>query len=159
MSGGQTFNQRVTIPLVVIVATVLGLFLIGYKLWKFDPSSPIAEPTAIASANPSWSPSSLPSGDASAMPTADAAGRLPVLVYNGTTTPGLAKKVGEELHNKDWVIQGIDNWTGQPVTETTIFYPDGGQASAEELAAQVGGVLEPTTPDMLQDVLSLVVFK
>jgi hypothetical protein len=159
MSGGQTFNQRVTIPLVVIIATVVGLFFIGYKLWKFNPSTPVAEPTSIASASPTESASVMPSDQPSAMPTADAAGRLPVFVYNGTETPGLAKKYGDELHNKNWVIQGLDNWTGQPLTENTVFYPDGEQASAEELAAQVGAVLQPTTPDMLQDALSLVVFK
>ncbi|MEI6108608.1 MAG: LytR C-terminal domain-containing protein [Actinomycetes bacterium] len=155
MSGGQTFNQRVTIPVIVIVVTVVGLFLIGYKLWKYNPT---AAPITGSSAAPSWSPSA-PSGTVSAAPTADAAGRLPVFVYNGTTTPGLAKKVSEGLNNKNWVIKGLDNWSGQPLTKNTIFYPDGGKSSAEELAKQVGAVVLPTTPDMLQDALSLVVFK
>ena len=159
MSGGQSFNQRVTIPLVVIFATIGGLFLIGYKLWKFDPSTPVAEPTISASAAPSWSPSALPTDEASAVPTADAAGRLPVIVLNGTDTPGLAKKVGDDLHDKNWVIQSVDNWTGEPITQTTVYYPEDAQASAEELAAETGAVLVVTTPDMPQDALTLVVFE
>jgi hypothetical protein len=159
MSGGQSFNQRVTIPLAVILATVGGLFLIGYKLWKFEPSTPTAQPTSIDSPSASWSPSALPSDSASAVPTADAAGRLPVIVLNGTDTPGLAKTVGDELNNKNWVIQSVDNWTGEPITQTTIYYPEDGLASAEELAAETGAVLVETTPDMSQDALTLVVFK
>ena len=159
MSGGQSFNQRVTIPLAVILATVGGLFLIGYKLWKFEPTSSVAQPTASVSAAPSWSPSALPSDSASAVPKADAAGRLPVIVLNGSETQGLAKTYGDDLNNKDWVIQSVDNWTGEPVTQNTIYYPTEGLASAEELAAETGAVLVESTPDMPQDALTLVVIQ
>ena len=42
MSGPQTFHQKVTIPLVVILATVGGLFLVGTQLMGLN-STPVAE--------------------------------------------------------------------------------------------------------------------
>ena len=42
MSGPQTFHQKVTIPLVVILATVGGLFLVGTQLMDLN-STPVAE--------------------------------------------------------------------------------------------------------------------
>ena len=50
MTGKQTFNQRFTIPFVVIVMTISGLFLVGNLLWKYD-SDPVAEPVTEASAS------------------------------------------------------------------------------------------------------------
>ena len=54
MSGPQTFHQKVTIPLVVILATVGGLFLVGTQLMNLN-STPVAEepvPEASVSAAP-----------------------------------------------------------------------------------------------------------
>ena len=100
MSGKQSFNRRVTLPLLVIVTTITGLLFVGSKLWNIEESS-VAEsaapvdPTAAASALPSSS------AEASAKPTVDANGRLPVIVLNGTETAGLAKSKSEELHDAD----------------------------------------------------------
>jgi hypothetical protein len=158
MAGKQSFNRRVTLPLLVIVTTITGLLFVGSKLWNIEESS-VAEsaapvdPTAAASALPSSS------AEASAKPTVDANGRLPVIVLNGTETAGLAKSKSEELHDADWVIDEIGNWTGEPVLETTIFYPPTGFSSAEELAALTGGAMVEATADMSQTALTLVVIQ
>ena len=160
MSGPQTFNQKVTVPLVVILATVGGLFVIGSKLMNLN-SNPVAEEPvtqASASAEPS-NPVVAPSTDASVDPGLDVNGRLPVIVLNGTETAGLAKTMSDDLHDTDWVIEETGNWSGQPLLETTIFYPADGFSSAEELATQTGGTPVEATPDMSQTALTLVIIQ
>jgi hypothetical protein len=159
MSGNQNFNQRVTIPAVVILATVSTLFFGGYKLWKQDPNPVLSQPTESASPIESMSaiPTDLPTP--SAEPTADESDRLPVIVLNGTETPGLAKSMSDTLHDADWVVDGTGNWMGNPVLETTIFYPVGGLSSAQELALQTGGTLVEATSDLSKTALTLVIIQ
>jgi hypothetical protein len=160
MSGPQTFNQKVTIPLVVILATVGGLFLIGTRLMGID-TTPVAD-KAVAESSSSAAPTNpvpAPSGDASADPNLDVNGRLPVIVLNGTQTAGLAKSMSDDLHDADWVIEETGNWAGEPVLETTIFYPVDGFSSAEELATQTGGTPVEATSDMSQTALTLVIIQ
>ena len=160
MSGPQTFHQKVTIPLAVILATVGGLFLIGSRLMNID-TNPVADEPAVevsAAAEPSM-PVVAPSSDASVDPNLDVNGRLPVIVLNGTETAGLAKSMSDDLHDADWVIEETGNWTGQPLLETTIFYPADGLSSAEELATQTGGTLVEATPEMSQTALTLVIIQ
>lgn len=160
MSGPQTFHQKVTIPLAVILATVGGLFLIGTQLMGLSSKSAADEPAVkvSASAEP-INPVPAPSGDASVDPNLDVNGRLPVIVLNGTDIAGLAKATSDDLHDADWVIEETGNWTGEPLLETTIFYPADGLSSAEELATQTGGSLVEATPDMSQTALTLVIIQ
>ena len=160
MSGPQTFHQRVSVPLLVILATVSGLFLVGTRLMDIGSNTAAEEPAAgiSASAEPS-EPSVAPSSDVSADPGLDVNGRLPVIVLNGTETAGLAKSMSDELHDTDWVIEETGNWDGQPLLETTIFYPADGFSSAEELATQTGGTPVEATPDMSQTALTLVIIQ
>ena len=160
MSGPQTFHQKVTIPLVVILATVGGLFLVGTQLMGLN-STPVAEePVAEASVSAApINPVPAPSTDASVDPNLDVNGRLPVIVLNGTETAGLAKSMSDDLHDADWVIDETGNWTGEPLLETTIFYPTDGLSSAEELATQTGGTLVEATPEMSQTALTLVIIQ
>jgi hypothetical protein len=156
MSGGQSFQRRVTLPAFVILATVSALFFGGYKLWKMDSVQVAAQPSVSSSPTESM-PTDLPSE--SAEPTISAGGRLPVIVLNGTDAPGLAKSTSDALHDADWAVEETGNWTGEPLLETTIFYPAGGLSSAEELAAQTGGTSVEATADMSQTALTLVVIK
>lgn len=160
MSGPQTFHQKVTIPLGVILATVGGLFLIGTQLMNVD-TTPSAEEAVVevsASAAP-VNPVPAPSGEASVDPNLDVNGRLPVIVLNGTETAGLAKSMSDDLHDADWVIEETGNWEGEPLLETTIFYPADGFSSAEELATQTDGTTVEATPEMSQTALTLVIIQ
>jgi hypothetical protein len=159
MSGGQTFHKRVTIPALVILATVTSLFLVGYKLWSLDPNLVADQPAVSATPDESISASPTESQTPSEAPTLDINGRLPVIVLNGTQTPGLAKVMSDELHDADWAVDQTGNWTGEALDKTTIFYPVGGLSSAEELAAQTGGTLVEATPDLSQTALTLVIIK
>jgi hypothetical protein len=160
MSGPQTFHQKVTIPLVVILATVGGLFLIGNSLMNIDSTPAAGEPVAEVSATSEpANPVPAPSGNATSDPNLDENGRLPVIVLNGTETAGLAKSKSEELHDADWVIEETGNWSGEALLETTIFYPADGFSSAEELATQTGGTPVEATSDMSQTALTLVIIQ
>lgn len=160
MSGPQTFHEKVTRPLLVILATVGGLFLVGTQLMNLN-SSPVAdEPEVQASVSSEpVNPVPAPSGDASVDPSLDVNGRLPVIVLNGTDTAGLAKSTSDDLHDADWVIEETGNWEGEPLLETTIFYPADGFSSAEELATQTGGTPVEATSDMSQTALTLVIIQ
>jgi hypothetical protein len=159
MSGGQTFHKRVTIPALVIVTTVSALFLAGYRLWQLDPNPALAQSTA--SATPAESISAQPTAfpTESIDPNLEVSGRLPVIVLNGTETAGLAKLTSDDLHDADWVVEETGNWTGDPLFETTIFYPTDGFGSAEELALQTGGTPVEATADMSQTALTLVIIE
>jgi hypothetical protein len=160
MSGPQTFNQKVTIPLVVILATVGGLFWIGTQLMSIDTSPEADQPvTQVSATTEPSNPAPAASGDASADPNLDANGRLPVIVLNGTEISGLAKSMSDDLHDADWVVDETGNWAGDPLLETTIFYPADGLSSAEELATQTGGTLVEATPDLSQTALTLVIIQ
>jgi len=84
---------------------------------------------------------------------------LPVIILNGTDTAGLAKTMGDELAIADWVVEETANWTGAPLSETTIFYPELGLSSAEELATQTGGIMVEATAEMSKTALTLVIIK
>ena len=102
MSGPQTFHQKVTIPLAVILATVGGLFLVGTQLMGIDPN-PVADEAVVETSAPAatTNPVPAPSGEASVDPNLDVNGRLPVIVLNGTETAGLAKSMSDDLHDAD----------------------------------------------------------
>ena len=160
MSGPQTFHQRVTLPLAVILTTVGGLFFVGSQLMNIDTNPVAAQPTTEASFAPqSPEPMVTPNGSTSLDPNVDDNGRLSVIVLNGTDTAGLAKSMSDDLHDANWVIEELGNWPGEPLLETTIFYPVDGFSSAEELSLETGGIPVEATAGMSQTALTLVIIQ
>jgi len=126
-------------------------------------SSPTPSPTPSKSASPSKSPSpSASSPSASPTPGATASladsQKIVVLVRNATTRKGLAAAAGKYLTSVGWKVQDAANWTGAPITKTTIFYPPGKAAEARRLATFVRGdvVIAVATPKLPSDVFVLV---
>ena len=142
MSVGQSFNQRVTRPLIVMLLTVGLLFGGGLILTKLRTSPPAKntsdnQPTA------------------SAVPTAQPA----VNVFNATPTAGLARQVSEVLVTRGWEISQIGNWSGPALKESTIFYPVGFAKAANDLAGETSAVVKPALANMGQTSLTLVLMK
>lgn len=164
MSGSQ-LKERVLIPLAVIFGTVAALAFLGTQLLNLSGASDqAAQVTPSESATPEATPSETASTDASATPSATATvttNRLPVVVLNGTETAGLAKKVGDNLNFEDWVIEKVGNWEGAALTKNTVYYPEGAQEAAQELANSqyVKGVIEPADASLSQTALTLVIAK
>lgn len=123
--------------------TTVGLLLgVGLNLAKLKPETKVV---AISGASPAASESKVPS--------------LPVSVFNGTKTAGLARQVSDTLATRGWVISEVANWPSKPPSETTIYYPTGYQEIASELANETDAVISPAESSQDQTVLTLVVMK
>lgn len=89
------------------------------------------------------SPSAPASDPASVEPLAsDVDKALPVSVYNGTLTSGLAGRVGATLQSDGWTLGQVANWQGAPQQESVIFYSG---AESKARAEALGELLNITT--------------
>ncbi|MFF2844030.1 LytR C-terminal domain-containing protein [Paenarthrobacter sp. NPDC057981] len=154
------------------VALVLGLvaFLILPNLGIVAPSasssvttpapqqtstSPSAAPSASSSAPPASNepsaqptPSTTPSSSPSSAPVDKS---VPVAVYNGTGTAGLASRVAGLVQGGGWTLSTVANWGGIPQQTSVIFYNAPTQkANAEALGALLGIQSIVETPDVQQ---------
>jgi hypothetical protein len=140
--GEQSFNKRVTVPLVAMSAIVLALAGLGFLL------SGLGGNTASTSTQ---NHSSDVSGTQSARPS--------VIVLNGTNTSGLARQVSEVLAGRGWTINSVGNWSDKSLATSTVFYPAGAQKSALLLAKETAAVAQPAPSTASQTALTYVVMK
>jgi hypothetical protein len=115
-----------------------------------DSASASASSSASASTPASPSPTQTspepaaapPSATPSATPSAAAAGvdkTQPVTIYNGTTTAGLATRVGGTVSSAGWTVGQTGNWGGVPQQTSVIFYSGAEQkGNAEALGTLLG---------------------
>ena len=123
--------------------TTVGLLLgLGLNLAKLRPQ---ALTPSSSSASPEATKSELPT--------------LPVAVFNGTQTAGLARQVSDTLVTRGWQISSVANWKSVPPKKTTIYYPSGYQQIAQALATETSAVIAPAASNLDQQVLTLVVMK
>ena len=157
MSGQQSFQQRVLIPLVVIVGTVGVLAFLGSALMGLGSSSntasenpapvstesvaalPSATDVATDAATPLASDSASPSASPSAIPS----GITAVSVMNGTQTAGLAKSTADKLTASGWIIKEVGNWKGAGLAKSTIFYPADLETDATDFRRRPGKDEDP----------------
>jgi hypothetical protein len=104
-----------------------------------------ASPSAAASADPSEAaPSSPAASEAAAVDVLGSSvdKALPVSIFNGTLTSGLAGRVGATVEADGWTLGQVANWQGAPQQTSVIFYSGAEhKASAEAL----GELLNITT--------------
>lgn len=104
-----------------------------------------ASPSAAASAGPSEAaPSSPAASEAAAVDVLGSSvdKALPVSIFNGTLTSGLAGRVGATVEADGWTLGQVANWQGAPQQTSVIFYSGAERkASAEAL----GELLNITT--------------
>ena len=63
----------------------------------------------------------------------------PVTIYNGTTTAGLATRVGGTVSSDGWILGQTGNWGGVPQQTSVIFYSGVEQKdNAEALGTLLG---------------------
>jgi cytoskeletal protein RodZ len=116
-----------------------------------DSASASAGSSASASSPASPSPTQTSPGPVStepaaatpsATPSATAAGvdkTAPVTIYNGTTTAGLATRVGGTVSSAGWTVSQTGNWGGVPQQTSVIFYSGVEQkGNAEALGTLLG---------------------
>lgn len=98
-----------------------------------SPASPSPAKTSPPAAAPAASPSATPSAAASVDKT------QPVTIYNGTTTAGLASRVGGTVSSDGWALGAKGNWSGAPQQTSVIFYNGAEQkGNAEALGTLLG---------------------
>jgi LytR cell envelope-related transcriptional attenuator len=102
-----------------------------------------ASPSAAASADPSEAAPSPAATEASVDVLASTVDKaLPVSIFNGTLTSGLAGRVGASVEADGWTLGQVANWQGAPQQTSVIFYSGAERkASAEAL----GKLLNITT--------------
>jgi hypothetical protein len=108
-----------------------------------SPTPSSASPGASASAA-SEAPGGSPSASAQAGDTPTATVKpvdktQPVTIYNGTTTAGLASRVGGTVSSAGWTLGTLANWPGVPQQSSVIFYSgEAQQGNAEALGLLLG---------------------
>ena len=107
-----------------------------------SPSPAQASPEAAGTPASPEAASTAPEASPSATPGATAAGvdkTQPVTIYNGTTTAGLASRVGGTVSSAGWVLGQTGNWGGVPQQTSVIFYSSADQkGNAEALGTLLG---------------------
>ena len=104
-----------------------------------ESSDASATDDSSAAASPS-APASDPASVEALASNVDKA--LPVSVYNGTLTSGLAGRVGATLQADGWSLGQVANWQGAPQQESVIFYSG---AESKARAEALGELLNITT--------------
>ena len=98
------------------------------------PTSPEPAATDPAATDPAAAPSATPSTPAALVDKTQ-----PVTIYNGTTTAGLASRVGGTVSSDGWILGQTGNWGGVPQQTSVIFYSDVEQkGNAEALGTLLG---------------------
>jgi LytR cell envelope-related transcriptional attenuator len=126
-------------------------------------STPTPTPTPTPSDTVTPSPTPTPSASKTPKPTptpskttTPVSRTTPVVVLNQTSITGLAATTGAMLERKGWQVVGVGNWRGD-VSETTIYYPVGRQAQAEQLAKDLGADrVRPRASGMRTDRLTVI---
>ena len=117
------------------------------------------EPTASTPASPSQAASETPSASAtpSATPAATATvdKTQPVAIFNGTTTAGLANRVGGTVSTAGWKLGTLGNWGGVPQQRSVIYYSGAAQKGNAEALGELLGI--PAVVESAEFQLPLVV--
>ena len=76
-------------------------------------------------------------------------------IYNGTTTAGLASRVGLMVTNEGWPLGTLGNWPGVPQSTSVIFYSGADQKDNADALSDLLGI--PTTAESAEFQVPLVV--
>ena len=71
-----------------------------------------------------------------------------VSVLNGTTVPGLAAQIGDEVESAGFQRGNVANALDQQRTTSTVLFAEGADREAKLVARKLGiGSIEPVDPD------------
>ena len=130
-----------------IILIVAGVLIVGggvaYGLTRLSTDASPAQ----RSAQPA--PAAEEEGDGAASPQAPVdRGQVTVSVLNGTTVPGLARRVSDDLREAGFRRGRTDNATEQARAESVVFYADGSERAARAVGEELGiGQRQPITGD------------
>jgi LytR cell envelope-related transcriptional attenuator len=114
--------------------------------------TPTAEPTSAPPATQSTA-TQPPATQPTTIPVAQ---RPAAEIYNNTARKGLADTVAGRARQAGWVVAGADNWHGK-IAESTVYYPPGMLAAANQLARDIGvGRTKGALDNMKKDRLTVI---
>ena len=123
--------------------------------------SPSTEPSTTPTSEPTTPPPSTeppatqpPATQSTIIPVDE---RPAIEVYNNTPRKGLADSVAGRARQAGWTVAGSpDNWHGK-VAESTVYYPPGMLAAANQLARDLGiGRTKGALDNMKKDRLTVI---
>jgi hypothetical protein len=119
------------------------------------PSAGAPQSSAPAATEPSTAPSASASSSTSPeIETQSVDKTRPVAVYNGTTTAGLAGRVGSSVSAAGWTLGPVGNWGGMPQKSSVIYYNGAEQkANAEALGDLLNITSLVDSPEFQQPVV------
>jgi hypothetical protein len=119
------------------------------------PSAGAPQSSAPAATEPSTAPSASASSSTSPeIETQSVDKTQPVAVYNGTTTAGLAGRVGSSVSAAGWTLGPVGNWGGMPQKSSVIYYNGAEQkANAEALGDLLNITSLVDSPEFQQPVV------
>jgi LytR cell envelope-related transcriptional attenuator len=120
-----------------------------------EQSVPPAPPSVEPSAEPTTAPPK-PTAPPSAPATIPVTERPAVEIYNNTPRKGLAEDVSIRARQAGWIVTGKDNWHGK-IVASTVYFPAGMQAEANQLARDLGiGRTKDALDNMKKDRLTVI---
>lgn len=131
---------------------------------KPSSTTPSTAPTSAPTSEPSTQPPSTePPATQPTQPPATQSTIIPaderpaIEVYNNTSRKGLADSVAGRARQAGWTVAGSpDNWHGK-VAESTVYYPPGMLAAANQLARDLGiGRTKGALDNMKKDRLTVI---
>jgi len=137
--------------LVLLLFPALAYGAVGY--WSTARNATqVAAPVSTSSGSPDATPGATPDAPVSQTPTEPAAPpvdptatadlKTPVVVFNSTSTRGLAAKAATVLTAAGWTTVTAKNYTGGSVTASVVRY---GSSDLQATAAAAGAALGITT--------------
>ena len=127
----------------VIVAGICAL-VIGGLLFLFSPKTagPEAAGTSSSSSSSASASTSASSGDqassSSDSGSSQADPSTTIGVYNYGSKEGTATKSASTLRDTGWTISDVSNWDGQAQNASVVYYAQGSDAQAKEIAKKLG---------------------
>ncbi|MEV6413473.1 LytR C-terminal domain-containing protein [Kribbella sp. NPDC051718] len=117
------------------------------------PSAPPVEPSSAPPSAPVSQPASVPPSAPASIPVTE---RPAVEIYNNTPRKGLAEDVSVRARQAGWIVTGKDNWHGK-IIASTVYFPAGMQAEANQLARDLGiGRTKDALDNMKKDRLTVI---
>lgn len=124
-----------------------------------SPAAPAQVTPTVSPSATSEAPSEPPAPPAAAEETPAAVPAVdktqPVTIFNGTTTAGLASRVGGTVASDGWTLASLGNWTGARQQGSVIFYNGAAQKDNAEALGLLLGI--PTTVQSAEFQVPLVV--
>ncbi len=121
--------------------------------------TPTPTPTAPPTSEPTTAPPATqpPTQPPATQPTTIPVAQRPAAeIYNNTARKGLADSVAGRARQAGWVVAGADNWRGK-IAESTVYYPPGMLAAANQLARDIGvGRTKGALDNMKKDRLTVI---